>query len=75
MEQAFLKELRSLLIKHNASLGLGFSAWSDTHGMSDVGMEVTFRVPVEKGYPKSVVKKLSYDYDVCVSDLTDRIEE
>lgn len=40
----FKRELKELLNKYDASIQLGFANCSDTHGMYDERIEVSFRV-------------------------------
>jgi hypothetical protein len=47
--ESFKKELAALLNKHEASLSFMFGDCSDTYGMYDEGMGVSFLNPLKEG--------------------------
>lgn len=63
----FKKELKELLNKYDASIKLGFADCSDTHGMYDERIEVSFRVNRPKFQYK--VHTLAHGYGLSKGDL------
>ncbi len=67
---AFKKDLKILLNKHSASLGLSIEG--DTHGIYDEGLDVSFLLPLEKGKrfrQSTECEKLAYGYSIAANDI------
>ena len=66
--EAFKKDLKELLIKHEASLSIMLGEGSDTHGLYDEGIGVQFKEPLKegnrfRGYTDDVYLVHSYGLD------------
>ena len=68
--EAFKKDLKALLIAHEASLE--FMGEGDTHGIHNEGFGVSFKIPKKKGQRLttwSIAKRLNHGWDIDSSDI------
>ena len=68
--EAFKKDLKALLIAHEASLE--FMGDGDTHGIHDEGIGVSFKIPKKEGQRWStwgVTKRLNHGWSIDSSDI------
>ena len=67
----FLRELKELLTKYNATIEVGYADCSDTHGMCDEHMEIYF---TEKGSFRTTETFRINGWEIDSSDIKERLE-